>query len=124
MCKHLTILAKASATRYVAQCEHGTVHLIWDNLSLRLPPSGFIKLAEQIYTQTDGLLGQDQKTGFGLRMRGIELKVYPQALSVLRSLMGLAMLQMDRPTDAPASSTEPDNRRRGFSPDTPTYSVN
>jgi hypothetical protein len=36
MCEKVNIPAKASATRYVARCEHGTVYLVWDNVSVRL----------------------------------------------------------------------------------------
>lgn len=124
MCEQLKILSKANATRYIAQCEHGTIHLVWDNLSLRLPPEDFISIAEQVWTGTDSLLGPDQKTGFGLRMRGIELKVYPQTLTVLRSLMALAMLQMTKPADIHAMTTGPNPMAREFPAVSSKFSIN
>jgi hypothetical protein len=38
MCQHLTILAKYSEHQWIAQCEHGTLHLTWQRtiISLRL----------------------------------------------------------------------------------------
>ena len=38
MCQHITILAKYNEHQWIAQCEHGTLHLTWQRtvISLRL----------------------------------------------------------------------------------------
>lgn len=45
MCQHIVILAERSPQQYVSQCEHGTVHLIWDGVGLHLPGEAFNRLA-------------------------------------------------------------------------------
>lgn len=45
MCQHTVILAERSPQQYVSQCEHGTVHLIWDGIGLHLPGEAFNRLA-------------------------------------------------------------------------------
>lgn len=44
MCRKLTILARDSATRIVAQCEHGTIHLYWTRAALFLHPAELMPL--------------------------------------------------------------------------------
>lgn len=97
MCKHLTMLAKENVRRYIAQCEHGTIHLMWDNLSLRLRPADFLDIVERIQTNEDWL-GQEKAKGFGFVLRGIELKILPETLTTMRNLMVLAVLQMNTPS--------------------------
>ncbi len=48
MCNEFTMLVQASDWRYIAQCEHQTVHLRWDHLTISLPPHAFRQLAGQI----------------------------------------------------------------------------
>jgi hypothetical protein len=35
LCNHLTLLAEYSERHYIMQCEHGTIHLVWGNQTLR-----------------------------------------------------------------------------------------
>lgn len=48
MCQHVVILAERAGYRYVSQCEHGTVHLVWDGVGFHLPQNAFLGLAEKI----------------------------------------------------------------------------
>ncbi len=48
MCQHVVILAERNGQQYVSQCEHGTVHLIWDGIGLHLPAEAFNRLVVQI----------------------------------------------------------------------------
>jgi hypothetical protein len=97
MCKKLVILAKENVSRYIAQCEHGTIHLVWDNLSVRLYPEDLIRIVDQVQTAAGHPLGANQKRGFKIKMRELELTVQTEALTVLRDLMSLAVVQMEKP---------------------------
>ncbi|OAN36335.1 hypothetical protein A6A03_06185 [Chloroflexus islandicus] len=44
MCRKLTILARDSAMRMIAQCEHGTIHLYWTRAALFLHPADLAPL--------------------------------------------------------------------------------
>lgn len=48
MCNEFHMLVEQSDWRYIAQCEHKTVHLRWDHLTISLPPHAFRQLAGQI----------------------------------------------------------------------------
>lgn len=48
MCQHVVILAERNDQQYVSQCEHGTVHLIWDGIGLHLPAEAFNRLAVHV----------------------------------------------------------------------------
>jgi hypothetical protein len=106
MCKRLTMLAKESATRYIAQCEHGTIHFVWDNLSIRLRPADFARLAEYVCTRASNPFDQgepgepDENKGVELKMRAIGIRFSPETLVILRDLMCLAVLQMEKPEKA------------------------
>lgn len=97
MRRNLTILAKESANRYIAQCEHGTIHLVWDSLSIRLCPGGFFRLAKHVCARTSDLLDQDEEKGLGLTLNAIGVRFPTETLATLRDLMWLAMLQMEEP---------------------------
>ncbi len=103
MCKCLTMLAKESTTRYIAQCEHGTIHFVWDNLSIRLRPADFARLAEYVCTRASNPSDPDEpgeKKGVELKMRAIGIRFSPETLVILRDLMCLAVLQMEKPEKA------------------------
>ncbi len=104
MCKHLTMLAKESTTRYIARCEHGSVHVVWDNLSIRLRPADFVRLAERVCTRTGGLPDQDERRGLGLKMHEIGIQFFPETMPVLRELMCLALMQLGRLAEVPGES--------------------
>jgi hypothetical protein len=37
MCDRIDVLARLDHRRWISCCEHGTTHLAWDNVSVRLP---------------------------------------------------------------------------------------
>lgn len=39
MCDHIVMLARLNQRRWVSCCEHGSTHLTWDSVSVRLPLS-------------------------------------------------------------------------------------
>ena len=39
MCDQIVVLARLDHRRWIGCCEHGTVHLTWDSVSVRLPLS-------------------------------------------------------------------------------------
>ena len=48
MCEHVVILAERNSQQYLSQCEHGTVHLLWDGVGLHLSAEAFNRLAAHI----------------------------------------------------------------------------
>ena len=45
MCQRLTLLAQRDSVRYIAQCEHGTLHLRWRRSALQLTEDEFAAVA-------------------------------------------------------------------------------
>lgn len=101
MCNQLTLLAKAGASRYIAQCEHGTIHVVWDNVSVRLRPEDFQNLAENTTLNMQPWLAPDAQQGFWLKLHGVAVRFEPESLAVLRNLMYLAILRMDGVSSMP-----------------------
>jgi hypothetical protein len=124
MCRNLIILAQESATRYIAQCEHGTVHIVWDNLSIRLRPADFVRLVENACTRAGNLMDHDERKGFRLRMHGIGIEFPPETLANLRDLMCLAVLQMEKPTGVRDAPKTLEVAPGGFPSAPPTFSLN
>ncbi|MBI1295946.1 hypothetical protein GC175_13410 [bacterium] len=48
MCQIQVTLAERGRARYVTQCEHGTVHVVWDGVGFHLPASAFVRMAHHI----------------------------------------------------------------------------
>jgi hypothetical protein len=104
MCQNRTVLALESAGRYIAQCEHGTIHIFWDNLTIRLRSDDFGQLADVIDDAVARLpLQQKQSQGLRLRLRGVLLEFSAEDLITLDELASLAALQMRRPGAADAN---------------------
>ena len=98
MCQKQTILALDSAGRYIAQWEHGTIHIIWGNLSIRLCPVDFAQFAgmvENAQAQAFDPSGAD--SAFRLRMRGVLLEFSAEDLELLEELNCLASMQIGHP---------------------------
>jgi hypothetical protein len=93
------VLSRDGPSRYIAQCEHGTVHIVWDNLTIRLRPEDFVSLAERACARMGNSLAQDEDKGFRLKMHAIGIRFPPEILATLRELMSLAVLQMDKPSE-------------------------
>jgi len=66
MCQHVVILAERAGYRYVSQCEHGTVHLVWDGVGFHLPAEDFIRLADQICCTHNQIQQQDDPDRGGI----------------------------------------------------------
>ena len=97
MCQKQTILALERAGRYIAQCEHGTIHIIWDNLTIRLRPADFDQFAGMVENAYARIQSQSSPNGvFRLRMRGVLLEFPPEDLELLEELTCLATVQMNR----------------------------
>jgi hypothetical protein len=46
MCDQLMTLSWSSNRRYIQQCEHGTIHWIWDFVTMHLEPKVFEQVAQ------------------------------------------------------------------------------
>ena len=46
MCQHLTPLARSNDFRHIARCEHGTIHLTWDLMTVYLDDDTFTGLVQ------------------------------------------------------------------------------
>jgi hypothetical protein len=62
MCQHIVILAERAGHRYVSQCEHGTVHMVWDGAGVHLPQKAFLYLADQIVKSLNEIEMRDDST--------------------------------------------------------------
>ncbi len=65
MCQHIVILAERNSQQYVSQCEHGTVHLIWDGIGLHLPAEAFNRLAVHIMKTRANILDRGDSFSHG-----------------------------------------------------------
>lgn len=48
MCQHVVFLAERAGQRYISQCEHGTVHFVWDGVGFHLSAAAFLQLADRL----------------------------------------------------------------------------
>jgi hypothetical protein len=74
MCQQLTILAECSSWRYVGQCEHGTVHLRWDHLTIHLQFNDFLNLYQIIKREAEAKSASKGKMRLGIGSLIIELQ--------------------------------------------------
>lgn len=49
MCNQLILLAQQSQRHYFAQCEHGTLHLVWMHTTLHLNPALMCELTDVLH---------------------------------------------------------------------------
>lgn len=49
MCNQLILLAQQSQRHYLAQCEHGTLHLVWMHTTLHLNPALMCELTDVLH---------------------------------------------------------------------------
>ncbi|MCB0064770.1 MAG: hypothetical protein KDE19_21750 [Caldilineaceae bacterium] len=109
MCNAFTMLVATSDWRYVAQCEHKTVHLRWDHLTISLPPQSFLTLARQILREVAGAqplrptsdATVNGQSSLRLRLHTVLLEFSATDLPVLTELMQQAIQQLSG--DAPAT---------------------
>ncbi len=76
MCQHLTILAEYSSCRYVGQCEHGTVHLRWDHLTIHLQFNDFLLLYQVIQREAAQKSPSSGKMRLGIGSLIVELQAH------------------------------------------------
>lgn len=120
MCKEFCMLVEQSDWRYIAQCEHNTVHLRWDTLTLSFQPEAFLKFGRQIlqeHTKVSRLFPAvdapfSKKAPFNLRLRvnTIELELPPSDLPELLMALRFACALLER-----SRATLPTTRRRTLS---------
>lgn len=96
MCNQITVLARETDARHIAQCEHETLHITWDNVTIRLCPDDFARVADMIEDAHGKLRdGTGSGKGFQLKMRGLTLAFVPEDLVVLWRLTSQVMRQLD-----------------------------
>jgi len=104
MCNHITFLARSNDWRYVAQCEHGTIHLNWDRKTLHIQLKDYLRLvrfiekASQEYEGevNDGYnyLRQNNTGYFELWLFGMGLLLGPRDFQILVSIVREAAGQL------------------------------
>jgi len=57
VCQYVVTLAERDGHRYISQCEHGTVHLVWDAVGFHLPADAFLQLANRILQTANTVSG-------------------------------------------------------------------
>ncbi len=92
MCKRLNILAQHSPTCYVAQCEHGTVHLCGENISIHLQVNDFLSLTDTISTVRVNQSDANGKLRLGIGR--VTLELLPDDYRPLGDLMEQAAMQL------------------------------
>jgi len=111
MCKEFRMLVEQTDQRYIAQCEHDTVHLCWGNLSLTFQPEAFLRLGQQIifdhiriarmFPNDDATSETDAKRKSVLQLRvGIVGVAFPTSdLPELFIALQIACALLELPTD-------------------------
>ncbi|MCC9074849.1 hypothetical protein FKZ61_001790 [Litorilinea aerophila] len=112
MCQQMWMLAEQSHTRYVSQCEHGTVHLVWDGVSVHLAPEAFarlsghlLRLAAQAEAQVAGA-GVVEAGQCRLQIGSLSVGIPLQELASMAALVATAASSLagDRPATRPLSA--------------------
>ena len=81
VCNRRIVLALENATRYIAQCEHGTVSIVWDNLVIRLCPADFAQVVGMVEEASANVLDAREPTmGFRLKLGTVILIFSPEDL--------------------------------------------
>ncbi|MCX7858525.1 MAG: hypothetical protein N2385_00410 [Chloroflexus sp.] len=68
MCRKLTILARDSSMRMIAQCEHGTIQLYWSRAALFFHPAELLPLLALIQCWKPGF-DEARSEGFAITRR-------------------------------------------------------
>lgn len=107
MCQHLTLLLKQDQRCYVAQCEHGTIHLVWRRTALQFHLSEFLRIARTLecwstsdepHIMDDSCvrLFQQPSGWIQLWLCGVGLNIAPLEVHTLIVMMCAAVLQLHR----------------------------
>lgn len=118
MCHELIMLAELDERRYIGQCEHGTIHVGWDLVTLHFTRSHFLELAkalqypfphdEEILAQTSWFrLTRGKRKHLSLRIGQAELHLLPQDFLFLSQMMlrSCALIETRQPPNASVSLT-------------------
>lgn len=95
MCNRLTILAAEDPFHCISQCEHGSIHLDWGNLTIHLKPQNFLELSdilEAACARRSQVSGDKKK--FHLNIQSAMLVLSSESLFRLRDLVNLSLDQM------------------------------
>ena len=65
MCQHHIWLAELGDTRFITQCEHGTIHTMWDHLSLHLVPNDFRMVNQTLQSMATTMNGSCEASRSG-----------------------------------------------------------
>jgi hypothetical protein len=74
--------------------------MVWDNLSVRLRPEDFLRIAEDTTLKAQSWLTPEAQQGFWLKLKDVAVRFEPEGLAVLRDLMCLAILNIEGATPA------------------------
>ncbi|MCB0167130.1 MAG: hypothetical protein KDI79_23075 [Anaerolineae bacterium] len=122
MCNHFITLAVSNDRRLILQCEHGTVHLTWDVVTVHLTPAQFYEVGE-LFTEchsTSFTQVRRQKclanyieshNYYQLWLQGVGINLAPVDFQVLADLVSVALTELQRrpadrankPGDQPAA---------------------
>jgi hypothetical protein len=124
VCQHLTLLVEQDQRRYVAQCEHATIHLIWRRTALQFHPSEFLRIAQTLtYWSTSDepditddscvRLYQQPSGWIQLWLCGVGLNIAPLEVHTLIVMVSAAALQLRR---AQAQAVSPSSQLAAYQP--------
>ncbi|MCB0191830.1 MAG: hypothetical protein KDJ65_07800 [Anaerolineae bacterium] len=116
MCNIFTTLAVSNDRRLIVQCEHGTVHLTWDTVTMHLSPVLFHEMSEllmecsstsftQIRRQRCLMNYFENHKYYQLWFQGVALNLAPVDFIILVDMVTVALAEMEKsPTDQPSLS--------------------
>lgn len=127
MCTQFTTLAESNSFRHILQCEHGTIHLSWDLVTLYLNFSEFEHLADLLergvhlietskITQPPCILSYNEQGYYQVWIRNIVINLMPIDFLILVDLVRVALLaagnQPGLGRTAPPREAQPQDLRR------------
>ena len=113
MCNHFTTLAVSNDRRLIMQCEHGTVHLTWDVVTMHLTPAQFYEVSELFSECCSASFIQvrrrkclvnyiESHNYYQLWLQGVGVNLAPVDFLVLADLVRVALTELQRrPADRP-----------------------
>ena len=116
MCTQFTTLAESSDFRHILQCEHGTIHLTWDLVTLYLNSSEFDSLANLLeqgtrmsepakLTESPCILVYKERGYYQLWIRNLAINLTPVDFLILVDLVWVA-LRAAQANKAPGGADE------------------
>jgi len=120
MCKEFYVLVEQTEWRYIAQCEHNTVHLRWDTLTLNFQPEAFLKFGRQILQEhvkvsrlfpvDEASFSKKKPSNLCLRVNTVVLELPPSEMPELLMALRIACALLEY-----SPATLPPTRRRSLS---------